>query len=330
MQHFPIFLDLKNQHVVLSGGGEAALAKLRLILKTQACITVYAPCPDPQIAHWAADGRLTLHRRGLQIGDVRGARLFYAADENDAQDTRTATIARAEGALVNIVDNLHDSAFITPAIVDRDPVVVAIGTEGAAPVLARQIKADLERRLPATLGPLARIGKGFRKLVEALPHGRARRDFWADYYNHTGPQAIASGETAVPAALRRLLTRHLNQRAQPGRVDLVGIGPGDADLLTLRARNALDAADIVICDIGTPPQILELARREAIMMGADTTAETALTHARDGAHIVRLIHGSPDATDAWCLALRQSGTDWSIIPGLLAPTTSPQNVREFA
>ncbi len=90
---------------------------------------------------------------------------------------------------MNIVDNLHDSAFITPAIVDRDPVTIAIGTEGAAPVLARAIKADLEERLPATLGTLARIGKGFRKMADALPFGRPRRDFWRDYYFNAGPRA---------------------------------------------------------------------------------------------------------------------------------------------
>ena len=110
-------------------------------------------------------------------GDGLRAVLFYGANEDADEDARTAAIARAEGALVNIVDNLHDSAFIPPAIVDRDPVTIAIGTEGAAPVLARAIKADLEERLPTTLGTLARIGKGFRKMADALPFGRPRRDF---------------------------------------------------------------------------------------------------------------------------------------------------------
>ena len=181
MQHFPIFLSLSDRAVVLSGGGAAALAKLRLLLKTPALIHVYAPDPAPEIVDWAAQARLRLHRRALAAGDVAGAALFYAADEDAGEDARTAAIARAEGALVNVVDNLEHSEFITPAIVDRDPVTIAIGTEGAAPVLARAIKADLEAKLPATLGPLARIGKAFRKVAEALPFGRVRRDFWADY-----------------------------------------------------------------------------------------------------------------------------------------------------
>ncbi|MEP5122333.1 precorrin-2 dehydrogenase/sirohydrochlorin ferrochelatase family protein, partial [Sulfitobacter pontiacus] len=120
MDHFPIYLSTKGQRIVLSGGGEAALAKLRLLLKTEAKISVFAPTPAPEIAAWADAGRLTLHTRALRHGDVLCAKLFYAADEDETEDARTAAIARAEGALVNIVDNLHDSAFITPAIVDRD------------------------------------------------------------------------------------------------------------------------------------------------------------------------------------------------------------------
>ena len=171
MQHFPIFLNVQNARIVVSGGGEAALAKLRLLLKTEAPVEVFAADPAAEIVGWAADGRLDLTRRALRAGRRAGAALFYAADEDAAEDARDAAIARADGALVNIVDNLADSAFITPAIVDRDPVTVAIGTEGAAPVLARAIKADLEARLSPSLGLLARIGKAFRALAERLADG---------------------------------------------------------------------------------------------------------------------------------------------------------------
>ena len=109
---------------------EAALAKLRLLLKTSAKLIVFAPAPDPQIEAWAEEGRLTLHRRAMEAGDALCAKLFYAADEDAVEDARTVAIAKACGALVNVVDNLHDSEFITPAIVDRDPVTVAIGPAG--------------------------------------------------------------------------------------------------------------------------------------------------------------------------------------------------------
>ena len=166
MQHFPIFMAVAGRRIVLSGGGDAALAKLRLLLKTEANITVFAADPAPEIQTWAQQDRITLHPRRMEPGDAMCAVLFYAANEDATEDARVADIAHRDGARVNIVDNLADSQFITPAIVDRDPVVVAIGTEGAAPVLARAIKRDLEEKLPAQLGTLARIGKTFRRAVE--------------------------------------------------------------------------------------------------------------------------------------------------------------------
>jgi uroporphyrin-III C-methyltransferase/precorrin-2 dehydrogenase/sirohydrochlorin ferrochelatase len=168
MNHFPIFLATEGRRIVLSGGGDAALAKLRLLLKTRARLTVFATDPADDIINWANSGKLRLVRRTMAPGDALCAALVYAADEDPELDAQVARIARGDGALVNIVDNLSDSQFITPAIVDRDPVTVAIGTEGAAPVLARAIKADLESRLPTRLGTLARIGKAFRKAADAF------------------------------------------------------------------------------------------------------------------------------------------------------------------
>lgn len=337
MQHFPIFLALSGRRVLLSGGGDAALAKLRLLLKTEARIEVFAPSPAPEIEAWAADGRLGLHRRSPGPGDFSDAVLFYAADEDAELDARNSEHARAHGVLVNIVDNLHDSAFITPAIVDRDPVTVAIGTEGAAPVLARAIKADLEARLPAHLGPLARIGKTFRKMVDILPFGRARRDFWSDYYFNAGPRAIATGgEDAVETALDTLLTRHLANSERPGHVAFVGAGPGDPELLTLKARKALDEADVVIHDRLVPQAILELARREATLLDVGKTAFGPSTpqgdidaliveHARTGAQVVRLKSG--DATvfgrlDEEIEAVEAAGIAWHIVPGITAASAA--------
>ncbi|SMX36363.1 siroheme synthase CysG [Maliponia aquimaris] len=342
MQHFPIFLALTGRRVVVSGGGAAALAKLRLLLKTEARITVFATAPDRQVADWANQGRLTLVRRAAEPGDALCAALFYAANEDAAEDARTAALARADGALVNIVDNLEDSQFITPAIVDRDPVTVAIGTEGAAPVLARAIKADLEERLPATLGPLARIGKGFRKMAEVLPFGRARRDFWQDYYFNAGPRAMAQGEDGVEAALDRLLDRHVNRSVRPGHVSFVGAGPGDPDLLTLKARKALDVADVVIHDRLVPQPILELARREAVLIdvgkeGFGPSAKQAdidaliVEHGLKGAQVVRLKGG--DCTvfgrlDEEIEAVVAAGLSYDIVPGITAASAAVAGIGQ--
>jgi siroheme synthase-like protein len=156
MRFFPIFLRVADHRILVSGGGEEAVAKLRLLLKTEARIEVYADTVDPLIADWAAEGRLRVVHRALQACDMVGARLVYGANDDPVEDARVARLAEAAGVLHNIVDNLDDSAFLTAAMVDRDPLVIAIGTEGAAPVLARKVKAHLEERLPATLGRLRR------------------------------------------------------------------------------------------------------------------------------------------------------------------------------
>ena len=343
MQHFPVFLAVAGRRIVLSGGGETALAKLRLLLKTEAHLTVFAADPEPAVERLAAEGRVRLVRRAMDVGDALCAVLFYAANDDAAEDARVARLARADGALVNIVDNLADSAFITPAIVDRDPVVVAIGTEGAAPVLARAIKTDLEERLPQTLGLLARIGKAFRHAAEALPMGRVRRDFWADYYFAEGPAAVeADGPRGAQGALDRLLDRHLSATARPGRVDLVGAGPGDPDLLTLKARKALDRADVVIHDRLVSPAILELARREALLIDAGkegfgpSAAQADINrliveHALAGAHVVRLKGGDPTMfgrLDEELAACEAAGVETAIIPGITAASAAVAQIGQ--
>jgi uroporphyrin-III C-methyltransferase/precorrin-2 dehydrogenase/sirohydrochlorin ferrochelatase len=343
MRHFPIFLDLAGRRVVVSGGGEAALAKLRLLLRTDARITVFADAPGQGVRRLAAAGRITLAERALGPGDALCAALFYAANDDPAEDARAAGLARADGALVNWVDNLAASQFITPALVDRDPVTVAIGTEGAAPVLARAIKADLEQRLPAGLGVLARIGKTFRRAAEALPMGRRRRGFWAEYFFDAGPRALAEGgEAALAGALDALLARHLDAAPRPGRVDLVGAGPGDPDLLTLRARKLIDAADVVIHDRLVSPAILELARREAVMVAAGKKGFGPATdqaeinrlmigHAAGGAQVVRLKSGDPGIygrLDEEIEALSQAGIDWAVCPGITAASAGAAQIGQ--
>ncbi len=263
MRHYPVFLDLRDRSVVISGAGLVAVAKLRLLMKTEARITVYGTDPVTEIRGWAAEGRLHLVDRPIADGDADGAALVYGANGEAVEDARAAAIARTAGVLVNIVDNLSDSDFITPAIVDRDPVTVAIGTEGAAPVLARKIKAEVEAMLPASLGLLTRIGQGFRARVEALDSA-TRRSFWTRFYFERGPRALASGAEAARDELERMLDE--GEAPRRGFVHFVGAGPGDPELLTLKARRLLHEADVVIHDRLVPQAILELARREATII----------------------------------------------------------------
>lgn len=337
MKHFPVFLNVEGRRIVVSGGGEAAIAKLRLLLKTEARITVFAEDPSAKVAAWAEEGRISLVLRRFDAGDAICAALFYAANDDDAEDARTARLARADGALVNMVDNLDGSQFITPAIVDRDPVTVAIGTEGAAPVLARRIKAHLEAQLAPTLGTLARIGKSFRQSAEALPFGRPRRAFWSDYFGGSGARALASsGEAGAADLLHELLEKHVKGKRSQGRVDFVGAGPGDPELLTMKARKLLDAADVVIHDRLVSPGILELARREAQIIDVgkeafgpstpqDDINALLVSHAKEGAVVVRLKSGDPAVfgrLDEEIDAVEAAGVDFGVIPGITAASAS--------
>ncbi|MEL6599504.1 MAG: siroheme synthase CysG [Pseudomonadota bacterium] len=331
MRHFPIFVALDGRRVVVSGAGDCAVAKVRLLLKTDATISVYGSEPVGEMSRWAADGKVRLTERPIADGDATCAVLLYAANEDAAEDARAVEIGRRAGALTNIVDNLEDSQFITPAIVDRDPVTVAIGTEGAAPVLARSIKRDVEEMLPVTLGTLARIGQSFRKMAEVLPMGRVRRDFWSAFYFDRGPKALANGGgDAAEIALEDLLVDTINESVDPGHVALIGAGPGDPELLTLKARHFLHEADVVITDRLVGSGILELARREAEIIEVGKTGfgpswkqedinALIVNKAAKGAKVARLKGGDVAVfarLDEEIDALDANGIRWDIVPGI--------------
>ncbi|WP_442971019.1 NAD(P)-dependent oxidoreductase [Roseovarius sp. D0-M9] len=327
MRHFPIFIAVEGRRIVLSGGGDAALSKLRLLMKTQAHLTVFAAVPAPEIVEWAAQGRLALIRRRMAPGDALCAALFYAADEDAAEDARTTALARRDGALTNIVDNLEGSQFITPAMVDRDPVTIAIGTEGTAPVLARAIKADIEAMLPATLGPLARAARAFRGMAEVLPMGRARRAFWSAFFFRSGPEALERGEADLGAVLEAQLAQHLAQQAGAGRITFAIINSADPELLPMKTRRVLHEADLVLHGASIAPEILELARREAIFGPLPETAAPLAEAAAQGTHAICLTEAAPDAR--LIKDCHTAGTAPQIIPGI-APAPSLFPLEETA
>ncbi|MEL6752314.1 MAG: bifunctional precorrin-2 dehydrogenase/sirohydrochlorin ferrochelatase, partial [Pseudomonadota bacterium] len=191
MQTYPIFLKLAGRRVIFSGAGDHAAAKIKLLLKTEARITVIGTEPCADVRGWAETGRITLIERPIETGDAICAALVYGANDDPDEDGRAVAIGKAAGAITNIVDDLERSEFFTPAIVDRDPVVVAIGTEGTAPVLARKIKAGVEEMLPTSTGPLARIANTFRSKAATLRGPRKRRAFWASFFESAGPKALA-------------------------------------------------------------------------------------------------------------------------------------------
>ncbi|MEO1492322.1 MAG: siroheme synthase CysG [Pseudomonadota bacterium] len=329
MRHFPIYLDTQGRRIVVSGARECAVAKLRLLLKTEAEIHVFGTDAEPQVEKWAREGRLIHHDRAVTAEDLPGAILLYAANDAPEIDLAIAALGQAASVKTLVVDNLDASDFITPAIVDRDPVTVAIGTEGAAPVLARKIKSDIEAMLPQTLGVLTRIGQAFRPIASHLPKGRVRRDFWSRFYFERGPRVLAGGEKATRRDLRALFNETQTEADREGHVHFVGAGPGDPDLLTMKARKLLHEADVVIHDRLVPAPILELARREAkiIEVGkipfgpswkqADINAllvEHGRTH-----QVVRLKSGDSGVfgrLDEETEALGAAGIDFTVTPGI--------------
>ena len=331
MRHFPIFIALRDKRVLVSGAGDVAVPKLKLLMKSEAQIEVYGEEIDPEVLDWASKGKLTIQPRTIEASDLLGATLLYAANDDADLDAQVLKLGTEAGVLTNIVDNLQDSQFITPAIVDRDPVVVAIGTEGTAPVVARKIKSDIEATLPSSLGTLAKIGSAFRGRANMLPFGRIRRDFWTKFFFEKGPQALQNGGAQeTEKALYDLLGETLNAPKREGHVSLVGAGPGDPDLLTRKALKLLHEADVVIHDRLVSKEVLELARREAIVIEAgktgfgqswkqdDINAEM-IRHAKEGHQVVRLKGGDPvifGRLDEEMDALTQADVPFNIVPGI--------------
>ncbi len=257
MRYFPLFVDLQNARVVVVGGGEEALRKVRLLAKTQARIEVIAAELHPELVgvKWLAKTYSAKH--------LKGAAIVISADR--ALNAQVSIDSKRLGLLINAVDDASLSNFIVPAIVDRDPVVVAIGTEGAAPVLAQNIRAKVDALLPLGLGALATKASALRSLVaERLAHGLPRRGFWADYFFGSVAQAARDkDDVAYELALGDALFNH-----GQGRVQNVSrlVVPADLDLLTLRQQRLLMEADYIVADAQVSPALLEMARRDAVRL----------------------------------------------------------------
>ncbi|MEL7430290.1 MAG: siroheme synthase CysG [Pseudomonadota bacterium] len=342
MRHFPVFLKVEGKRILVTGGGETAVAKLRLLMKTEAEVVVFAAEPEETVRTWAQEGRITLVERSIRTDDFYNAAMVYAAEDDIVSDQRTLTMGRMAGVLSNIVDNLRDSEFITPAIVDRDPVTVAIGTEGTAPVVARRIKADVEASLPSELGTLAKIAEGFRPKAMHLPAGSQRRRFWSRFFFERGASALRQGgKVAVEGELEKLFEHSITRGEDPGQVFFVGAGPGDPDLLTRKAIKILHEADVVIHDRLVSPQVLELARREAefIQTGKQGFGPSwkqedinalVVEHATNGACVVRLKSGDPSVfgrLDEEMDALDAAGIGFQIVPGITTASAAAAELQ---
>ncbi len=265
MRYFPTFFDLAGKPCLVVGGGERATQKIRLLRRAGALVTVVTRGPIEEIERLAAKGEVEIRRRGFVEGDLRDRVLAIGAAGDDDLDLRLCEAAKRRGVPVNIVDRPALSSFTVPAMVDRDPVLVAISSAGTAPVLARKLRARIEALLPARLGRLARLAESFRGAVKALHDGgTARRRFWEEFFDGSiADDVLAGRESKAREKTLALVNRRSPRRRVDGTVAIVGAGPGDPDLLTLRAANLLQDAEVIVYDNLVGAEILDRARRDA-------------------------------------------------------------------
>ena len=264
MDYLPIFLAIRDEPCLLVGGSQAAEPKARLLLRAGARLVVVAADLTPGLRELTGESGVTWHRRAFHDGDLDGMRLVIVAAEDEALARSVAAAARTRGIPVNAVDRRPLCSFILPSILDRSPLVAAVSTGGAAPILARILRARLETVIPAQLGRLARFLGEIRPdvLKRIADSARRRRFFEGVVDGPIGEQVLAGREDEARVATAAALAEHEGAGAA-GEVYLVGAGPGDPDLLTFRALRLMQKADVVVYDRLVSNAVLDLTRRDA-------------------------------------------------------------------
>lgn len=328
---FPAFHKVSGRTVLIVGSGAAAAAKARLLGETDAKLRIVAEAPERELLDDAARIGADVLRARFDPEHLDGVALAFAATEDEAEDRRVAAAARAVRVPVNVVDRPELCDFTTPAIVNRAPLAVAIGTDGAAPVLARHVRARIEAMLAPELGRLTALAESLRAVVaDVLPIGEARRRFWAKLFD--GPvaaRALSGDEAGARVEAIRMMS------AEPdlsGYVWLVGAGPGAVDLLTLRAQRILQEADVIVHDALVPDEVIAMGRRDARRVSVGkrkgvheaTQAEIGqilVREAKAGRRVVRLKGGDPlvfGRAGEEMAALAAAGVPHEIVPGVTA------------
>ncbi len=308
MDFLPIFLDIRDKLVVVDGGTTVAARRVERALLAGAEVHVFDPALCDEFNPLLKNPKLTHHKRPIEETDIQGAIVAYGASENDTRDKTLHAGAKKAGVLANVADVCEYCDFITPSVVDRSPLVVAISSGGTAPVIARILRARIESILPPAYGRMAEfLGKFREKVLSGIESTRARRRFWENMIDGPVGDRFLSGDTE--GAETQLLqtieeTREGKALSEQGEVFLVGAGPGDPDLLTFRALRLMQRADVVLYDrlVGDP--VLELIRRDAerIYVGKRPDHHTMFQEdisalmvrlAKEGKRVLRLKGGDP-------------------------------------
>jgi uroporphyrin-III C-methyltransferase / precorrin-2 dehydrogenase / sirohydrochlorin ferrochelatase len=334
VDYFPVFFDLKAQKVLIVGGGEVALRKVTLLERTGADMRLVAPEIRPELMARAAAGKLKLAMREFVPDDLQGVRMVIVATSHRAVNRWIAKLSDARGIPVNVVDDREASRFIVPAIIDRDPVLVAISTGGTSPVLARRLRERLEGLVPKNIGALALWLRALRKTARRrLRDVDTRRRFFEAVVDGAAARRFEAGDLqGAQRIAQTLLAAASSGPCALGQVTLVGAGPGDPELLTLKALRALQDADVILHDRLVSDAVLDLARRDATRISVGKAAggigstqaqinQLLIEHAAAGKRVVRLKGGDPfifGRGGEELEALAQAQINFSVVPGVTA------------
>ncbi len=332
MDFLPISLYIKDRPCLVVGGGEVAARKVDLLLRAGGHVTVVAPELGDALTQLLGQGRIVHQPQCFRPEHLGDHVLVIAATDQQSINRDVAARAKQLNIPVNVVDQPDLCTFIVPSIIDRSPIVVAVSSGGASPVLARLLRARLETLIPASYGRLAKLLESFRSLAKArFGDTQLRRRFWEKILQGPIAEMVFCGrEKQAKEALQAALNG--SDMPATGEVYLVGAGPGDPDLLTFRALRLLQQAEVIVYDRLVAPEILDLARRDAqrIYVGKQRADHTLAQEdinqllsrlAKEGKRVVRLKGGDPfifgrggEEIDT----LAAEGIPFQVVPGITA------------
>ncbi len=330
MDYLPLFVDLRSRKVVLIGGGVIAARKAELLIKANAELVVISPSLCSQLEEEYQQNKFIWQQENYQPNYLDDAYLVIAATDDELLNKKVFHDANARKIFVNVVDNQPLCSFIVPSIIDRSPVIVAVSSGGTAPVLARLLREKLETMLPNSLGKMAEIAGRWRvKVKESVCNMRERKRFWEKSFSGRFASLVENGQFSEA---EQQLERQLYEKDTNGELILVGAGPGDAGLLTLKGLRVLQSAEVVLYDHLVSEEILELVRRDAdkICVGKragshsvsqEETNALIVKYAKQGKKVVRLKGGDPFVFGRGGEELQiaaEAGIPFQVVPGVTA------------
>ncbi len=332
MEYLPIFVQLRNQSCLIVGSGDGAQRKAELLQQAGARIKILSRTFTSTFQAYAKDHNIQLVYGEFDESHLHDVALVVVATKNMTLSRHVSNAATSKRILVNVIDNPELSTFILPAIIDRSPITVAIGTGGQSPVLARLLRGKIESMIPFEYGALAQLTGRYRDRVKKLfSTGTSRKNFWERVYEGSIAEKVLAGKLDdAESELKQLLDSRHQLTPERGEVYLVGAGPGDPELLTFKALRLMQRADVVIYDRLVSPEVLSLVRRDAQQLYVGKEAnhhcvpqqkinQTLVEFASQGKRVVRLKGGDPfifGRGGEEAEALVAAGIDFQVVPGI--------------